>query len=195
MGRPLQGEIRQCQKCHKNIRVAPSAIKRGKGKFCSKDCANADKSVTKHCLICNKEFTEYQTRIVGGRGKFCSRTCYEQDWNKRIPGWNKGQSATWAIGNTYRKGQSNPNPHKMIAKENHNWKGDEVGYEGLHQWVKRQLGKPDECEHCLKSGLNGHQIHWANKTGKYLRDVDDWLRLCAKCHGEYDKKHKIRYKR
>lgn len=130
MGRPLQGEIRQCQKCHKNIRVAPSAIKRGKGKFCSKDCANADKSVTRHCLICNRQFIEYKTRIVENRGKFCSRSCYEQDWSKRIPGWNKGQSATWAIGNIYRKGKTNPNPHKMIAEENHNWKnGITVGKE------------------------------------------------------------------
>jgi len=123
MGRPLQGEIRQCTNCHKQIRVSPSAIKRGKGKFCSKDCANTGKSVTKHCQICNKEFTTYQTLIDLGKGKFCSRTCYEQDWSKRIPGWNKGKLAIWNIGNQYRKGILNLKPNKMFAEANHNWKG------------------------------------------------------------------------
>jgi len=66
------------------------------------------------------------------------------------------------------------------------WVGDKVKYRGLHNWVERTLGKPDSCEHCPRKGLSGHQIHWANKSGRYLRDVSDWIRLCAKCHSKYD---------
>ena len=67
------------------------------------------------------------------------------------------------------------------------WKGDNVGYNALHKWVGNKLGTPNACESCEKTGLTGHKIHWANKSKKYLRDVNDWLRLCAKCHMKYDK--------
>lgn len=70
--------------------------------------------------------------------------------------------------------------------ESAHWKGDEVGYSGLHQWVKRQLGTPNTCEHCKKSGLSSKAIHWANKSQQYKRDLSDWIRLCASCHKKYD---------
>ncbi len=66
------------------------------------------------------------------------------------------------------------------------WKGDGVGYSALHDWVKRKLGKPEKCEFCGREYLTGHKIVWANKSGKYLRDIDDWIRLCSKCHNTYD---------
>jgi len=70
------------------------------------------------------------------------------------------------------------------------WKGDKVGYDALHDWVKRRLGRPTKCEHCGTDGLTGKQIHWANKSGEYLRDLSDWLRLCKHCHDIYDGKVK-----
>lgn len=68
-----------------------------------------------------------------------------------------------------------------------NWKGDDVGYDGLHRWVNRYLGKPGTCEHCSKTGLWGRDIHWANKDHQYKRNLTDWLRLCRRCHKKYDK--------
>lgn len=67
------------------------------------------------------------------------------------------------------------------------WKGDKVGYMGLHKRVRKELGTPDTCEYCGKSGLSGRQIHWANKSGEYHTDLDDWIRLCVSCHHKYDK--------
>lgn len=69
----------------------------------------------------------------------------------------------------------------------HAWKGDAVGYRGLHYWVASILGKPDTCERCGASGLSGRFIHWANKSGKYIRDITDWMRLCASCHAKNDR--------
>ncbi len=66
------------------------------------------------------------------------------------------------------------------------WKGDKVSYSGIHKWINKQLGKPKLCQHCKTDGLMGHKIHWANISGKYLRDAEDWLRLCASCHIKYD---------
>lgn len=76
------------------------------------------------------------------------------------------------------------------ADKNHAWKADRVGYKGLHDWINKNLGKPKTCEHCKKTNMTGRQIDWANKTGKYLRDSDDWLRLCKSCHRIYDLKNK-----
>jgi hypothetical protein len=73
--------------------------------------------------------------------------------------------------------------------ENHfNWKGDDVKYLALHTWITRKLGKPDTCEHCGKSKLNGKHIHWANKNHTYKRNLNDWIRLCVSCHRLYDNK-------
>jgi hypothetical protein len=77
---------------------------------------------------------------------------------------------------------------RFLIESNHpRWLGDNVGYEALHMWVKKHLGRPDTCENCGKSDLRGHQIHWANISGLYKRIITDWRRLCVKCHVAFDK--------
>src|SRR3990167_7513980 len=69
--------------------------------------------------------------------------------------------------------------------ENHyNWKGDKVGYSGLHYWVNRCLGKPEKCYNCKT--ITAKRYEWANKGHKYKRTLDNWLRLCSTCHKRYD---------
>lgn len=82
---------------------------------------------------------------------------------------------------------------KHLREENPSWKGDEVGYFGLHSWIQKQLGKPETCEFCDKDGLTKHQIHWANKSHKYKRDLTDWLRLCVSCHQSYDRAYRSQH--
>jgi hypothetical protein len=81
--------------------------------------------------------------------------------------------------------------HKVIGgyknnEENINWKGNEVSYSGLHKWIQRKLGKPSFCESCRNGKLKNRQYHWANVSGKYLRELADWVRLCVRCHKKYD---------
>lgn len=52
--------------------------------------------------------------------------------------------------------------------------------------MRRNLGTPDTCEECGRTGLIGRQIHWANVSKEYKRDLADWIRLCQKCHKAYD---------
>src|SRR3990167_2675149 len=52
------------------------------------------------------------------------------------------------------------------------------------------LARKKEWAECKRIELEGHQIHWANKSGKYNRNLADWLRLCAKCHYHYDRGQK-----
>lgn len=58
------------------------------------------------------------------------------------------------------------------------WKGDNVSYKTLHQWVRRWLKKPSFCQKCNISQAK----EVANVSGSYKRDLKDWLWLCVLCH-------------
>jgi len=115
--------------------------------------------------------------------------------NKRCIGrnpWNKDKKGIHLSSSTeFKKGiipwiAGKKNPYG--TEENHpRWKGELVGYSGIHMWVVKHLGKPSKCEFCERDGLKGKQIHWANKSREYKRELSDWLRLCYWCHRNYDK--------
>ena len=176
-----------CKQCGKEFEVKPYVLKLGCGIFCSNPCKNtfrfADKTkhprwkggqVTVNCLTCKILFKVWPYELKSGEGKFCSSSCSSLFYIKdQLPKMLKDRNFT----------DSN---HPL-------WKGEAVGYNALHHWIRRKLGKPGICEHCGKSGLTGKYIHWANKSQKYLRDINDWIRLCTKCHKAYDK-DKVRLK-
>lgn len=89
------------------------------------------------------------------------------------PPWNKGKKLDY-----------------QAEENNHEWKGDKASYTALHQWVKRKLGKPQECVFCGKDRLDGI-IQWASISHKAKRDLDDYIPLCPKCHKGYDVKGEI----
>ena len=67
----------------------------------------------------------------------------------------------------------------QLQEKNHKWKGDKVGYGGLHIWTRKyKTPKPVICPKC---GSKNH-IEISNISGKYKRDLNDWEWLCAKCH-------------
>ncbi|MFA5261424.1 MAG: hypothetical protein WC450_09370 [Candidatus Omnitrophota bacterium] len=67
-----------------------------------------------------------------------------------------------------------------------NWKGNNVSYQALHTWVTRHKGSPQRCEDC--GTTEPRKYEWANISGKYKRDLNDWKRLCTKCHRKFDKR-------
>jgi len=73
--------------------------------------------------------------------------------------------------------------HADVSGENNPfWHGDVVGYNSLHDWVKRRKKKSDVCEMCKCF----EPIHLSNISGEYKRDVDDYQWLCRDCHRSYD---------
>lgn len=110
----------------------------------------------KICLICKNLFRTTGGEISRGGGKVCSRKCFYERLRKII----------------------------KREKQSPNWKGNLVGHPALHDWVKRNLGKPSKCEHCKTT--EAKKFEWANKSRKYKRDLNDWIRLCSKCHQLYD---------
>jgi hypothetical protein len=73
---------------------------------------------------------------------------------------------------------------EKLQDRNPHWKGDDVGYSGVHLWIYKKLGAPNYCERCKRS--NKKKYHWANKDHKYQRRIEDYMRLCAGCHIKYD---------
>ena len=71
------------------------------------------------------------------------------------------------------------------GEKNHNWKGDKVGYQALHTWVRKHKGTPMVCSHC--NSKKKKKYEWANISHEYKRELDDWIRLCTKCHRLFDK--------
>lgn len=73
------------------------------------------------------------------------------------------------------------------------WRGDSVGYGGLHIWVRKELGLANQCEDCGLSKIpEGKQRYfgWANISHEYKRELSDWKQLCVKCHMAYDAQHR-----
>lgn len=114
-------------------------------------------------------------------------------WNKGLENWQTDAHKESARRANLGKTPWNKNKKMLSITGNKNWiwAGDKVSYRTLHKWVERHLGKPDTCTDCGNSGLTGRQIHWSNISGKYLRKLTDWQRLCAKCHKAYDKELKL----
>lgn len=189
--------IKKCLRCGEKFKTYLSRVKVGKGKYCSKKCYW--NSTFRNCLICNERFKVPSNSLKKGIGKFCSRKCYGISIKgKKHSAEVKKKISTSLIGlNTWSKGRKH-SPEtirkrvlQMQGVKHWNWKGDSVGYYALHDWIKRNLGKPTKCEHCEKDGLTGHSIHWASISHEYKRDLSDWVRLCVPCHSKFDRRRKL----
>lgn len=95
--------------------------------------------------------------------KFCSRICFHTNYGKN---------------------------HR--AEKHYKWKGDLVGYPGLHSWLRKFYGIGGICEIC---GENSLKLNWALVKGKkYEMKRENFKHLCASCHKNYDMADEIRSK-
>jgi hypothetical protein len=128
-----------------------------------------------NCKECGKEFSTYPCRVKSGAGKFCSRKCYEPTRIKELT--NNGNETRFKPGH-----QTSENRVMPSGADHKAWKGQEVGYRGMHYWVIRQKGKAQKCSKCGST----KSVQWANVDHKYLRDIDDYVEMCSSCHKLYD---------
>jgi hypothetical protein len=165
-----------CEVCHKKSKQKPAKFKMAKNHFCSLDCYHKYKLGKSNTWFKGKKLSEIHRCKISMAHK-----------GKKLSEIHKINIGLGNIGRIFTK-----ETRLKIGKANSNenggmWKGDDVGYQGLHTWVRKHLGRPNTCEFCGKTGLSGKFIQWANKSHKYLRDKTDWLRLCGSCHKFYDK--------
>ena len=79
--------------------------------------------------------------------------------------------------------------HTLNSEEkSYHWRGEEVGYKGVHIWVRKWKGKPKLCEVC---GLDDSKriYHWANIDHTYKRVLEDYISMCVSCHRKFDMKN------
>ena len=114
----------------------------------------------------------------------------KSSWNKglKMPFKHRKMKAGFMPVKAFKKGNIPWNKDKeflAIRDENNlQWKGNEAGTDAIHKWVIERLGKPEFCEGC--GNENDKRYEWANISGKYLRDLTDWIRLCPTCHRRHD---------
>lgn len=141
------------------------------------------------CTTCKKSFAVWKFRK---NVKTCSKTChriYQQtpEYKELLSRKHIGK----VISTEQRLKISDALKGRRTGDENQNWKGDDVGYRAMHDWIRREKGLPNTCEHC---STQKRRLVWANKSHEYQRNVDDWMRLCYPCHRKYDfpnEKHRI----
>jgi hypothetical protein len=63
------------------------------------------------------------------------------------------------------------------------WKGDDVGYDMVHQCVRKVKPRPPACPNC---GSVYCRMELANLNGHYNRDPNNYVWLCTTCHKRMD---------
>lgn len=125
---------------------------------------------------------EYREKVVGAHlknptrywaGKKRPDLKRNKKWSRLgKEAWNKGKKLLYQTDRRHWK-----------------WKGNGVGYSGLHSWIRRKLGKASHCEECglskVPKGM-ARYFQWANVSGQYKRILTDWKQLCVKCHKAFD---------
>lgn len=177
-----------CKLCNKEFWVKPSRI--GKAKYCSHSC---------RAIVCLKPYQfkkgysfpeKWRSNLKKlHKGK---RFSPNTEFKKGQSSWIKGTGIQTNTGRTHFKKGIRYSPETEFKKgqnaneKNSMWKGDNVGYCGIHRWVQRHKGKPKICEHCGAT-KEERKLHWANKDHNYSRNLDDYIALCVPCHRKHDK--------
>lgn len=145
-----------CVKCHENKKIK-SFPKVKNPKTCYMCHFRARKP--KFCIDCKIEIGKHSST------KRC-RACY---YKSRI-----GKNTFTAEGlESMRKSK--------LGKNNPMWKGENVGYTSLHEWVRNRMPLPKVCSIC-KATKN---IDLSN-NGTYDRELKNWAWRCRSCHMKYD---------
>lgn len=118
---------------------------------------------SKICIVCNQEFKR-------------KKNYFGKQW----------QQVTCCSYECARQAMSKTNIEKYKDETKHpRWKGDKVGYYGVHDWITKHYGQPKQCINCGLKDVK-RVYHWANISLEYKRDIGDWRRLCVSCHRLYD---------
>lgn len=140
-------------------------------------------SVERKCKLCKKEFRVFNSRLKNSsskRGQFCSLKCNRA---YRPSGIRYCKICGNQILNSHYKSTcSRKCMKKYYTNERRfwNWKGDNVGYNALHKWIRNNKPKSEFCNQCNdKLTLIIHNV-----SGEYRRDFDDWEWICYPCHAK-----------
>ena len=119
----------------------------------------------------------YQKPCACGCGELITKI----DTRKRPHRFKHGHNSRGEFNPMYGKIR-NDFANNQRGENNPYWKGDKVGYAGVHKWIKQIFPKPDKCQECG----NKAELDLANITGVYNRELQNWNYLCRSCHIKQD---------
>lgn len=153
--------------------------------------------LTKPCLFCGKEIIKQPSRSLKdwyGRTKYCSRSCRSkyivttEHWLDRQRESHLGLKQSMETRKKHSEAQK--------GCKGSNWRGDNIGYTGVHVWLNITFGKPDKCENksCVYPRMGAKKMlykpcwfEWALIKGKEMkRRRENFVKLCLACHRKYD---------
>ena len=74
----------------------------------------------------------------------------------------------------------------QVEDKNPNWKGKKyTDYSSLHKWVNKMKGTPKKCQVCGTTEASRYE--WSNIDHKYSKNLNDYIRMCSKCHVSHHK--------
>lgn len=150
----------------------------------------------RNCNYCRQEYSRRPSVI----GKFCSNSCkgkgnliQQKNLTYKIPKgsipWNKGiNNVLTKCKNCQKTIHTTASTKKRFCNKHcfdeYQTVDVPVKYGAIHRWVRRKYGDNMQCENC---GTNkSKKFEWANISGLYKLQREDWARLCCKCHRRYD---------
>lgn len=161
--------------------------KHNKVKLCSVACKN--QYITGKPLILTDE--QHQNRSNGKSGQNNPMWGKDSYWKNREITKDHRDKMIEGIKKSFTPARLSIMREMVLGDKNPYWKGDDVGYAGLHTWLNITYGKADRCENkkCLKISQT---FHLAKLRGKnYERKRENFIMLCVSCHNRYDKNPKF----
>lgn len=75
---------------------------------------------------------------------------------------------------------------------NGHWKGLKVKYSSLHTYLRNHFPKKKVCSFC---GTKTAKVYdWANVTGIYDRNIENYRETCRGCHIKLDRWNSLLFK-
>lgn len=165
-----------------------------KGRFVKGHSLNKKTGTEKPCSNCGK--VKYFKKFNIREFNYCSQPCYWRSL-KGKPSWNKGRP--WSEEERKRMSESSKGIRFNTGKTHFKkglipWNKDEKystitlskpEYKAVHHWISKQSGKASYCS--FDKDHKSRVYHWANISGSYLQDINDYSSLCVRCHSQYDR--------
>lgn len=137
-----------------------------------------------HCSNCGQQLRRSPSKVEPRN--YCSRVCYAKIRDKELIERGKPYRITTEINAHLSEKRIKALRSKTMGDKHYSWKGQHVGYRGLHYWIRRKLGAPVSCVRCGAQKTTPRSIQWANIDGHYRRVLADYISLCASCHKFHD---------
>lgn len=173
----------RCEACGKEIKIKRSEIKRGRGKFCSRDCHRAGRFVNKTCEVCGKQFELKRSHDVNGAGRYCSIACRSVGYARR--GLLAGKNSP-----RYIDGKSKtPEYVRRYAHIRRTRKANNGGSYTLKEWEILCAKYGNRCLCCGRGDIVLTVDHVIPVIDGGSNDISNLQPLCKSCNSKKNRKH------